>query len=403
MPRYLVLPKIGMNMEDAVITNWLVKPGDMVKKEQMVVEAETDKAIQELFATDSGIVAKLLVNPGDVVKCQERIAVLVDEGEVYTEEAKPPAKAGPAEVETPKTAGAAPGAEAPATEKKEKSAAPDRIRISPLARKLAAENGVELKDLHPAEAGKRIVSADVKEYLTRKKAASAPAQPQPAAGSFVPYTRMRQIIARNMRESVASKPRVSLVSSVDCTKLIAWREELKKTRKVTYNELIAKACASALKKYPQLNCTAEAEGYAVSGEYNIGIAVDTPAGLKVPVLKNVDQKGVLQLAEEFAGVIERARDNTLRMEDISGGSFTISNLGMYAVESFDPIINGKECFILGVAAMKDTVVPIDGEIAIRKCMKISLVFDHSAFDGADAAKLLTEIKSLLENPLNMLA
>lgn len=403
MPRYLVLPKIGMNMEDAVITNWLVKPGDMVKKEQMVVEAETDKAVQELFATDSGIVAKLLVNPGDVVKCQERIAVLVDEGEVYDEESESPAMTGQENAGTTEPTSRTPSAEVPAKEKKEKVAAEGRIRISPLAKKLAAENGIELKDLHPAEVGKRIVSADVKKYLAQKAAVPAPAQLQSAANCLVPYTRMRQIIARNMRESVVSKPRVSLVSSIDCTKLIAWREELKKVRKVTYNELIAKACACALKKYPQLNCTAEAEGYAVSEECNIGIAVDTPDGLKVPVLKNVDQKGVLRLAEEFADVVERARNNSLRMEDISGGLFTISNLGMYAVESFDPIINGKECFILGVTAMKDTVVPVDGEIAIRKIMKISLVFDHSAFDGADAAKLLTEIKRLLENPLNMLA
>lgn len=383
MPKYLILPKIGMNMEEAVIAEWLVKPGDRVEKEQMVVRAETDKAVQDLFATESGIICKLLVQPGDVVPCQQRIAVLAEEGE----------ECGPdGEEET----GTLPPPQAPVPAVQEKS----RVRISPLARKMARDLGIPVEKLTPAQPGKRIVKADVLRFQHQP---SAPVERKTEAGVFVPLSRKRQIIARRMTASVSEKPRVTLSATVDCGELIAWREQLKKERKVTYNELLVKACAYALGRYPEMNRISEPGGHRIMSAVNIGVAVDTPEGLLVPVLKEVQSKGIFQLAEEFARLVEKARNGSLTLDEMSGGTFSISNLGMLGVERFDPIINAPECLILGVGCMKEIPVVADHLVCIRTCMQLSLAFDHTAFDGAAAARLLAEIKKLLECPALMLS
>lgn len=395
MPKYLRLPKIGMNMEEGVISEWLIKPGDYVEKEQMVVTAETDKAVQDMFATDSGYVYKLLVQPGDVVPCQGEIAILLDEGEEYVEE-------------TPEEA-----AEAPVEEKKEITASSsavtrqaivsgDRIRISPLAKKMAKEKGIDITLISPAEPGKRIVKADVLRYEAEK-------QNEPVVvmdtdeGTFIPFTRKRAIIGKRMVESVTTKPRVTLQTTVDCTSLIRLRELMKAKQKVTYNEIIAKACSAALKKYPDMNCITEEGGVRVFKKVNIGVAVDTSDGLLVPVLKDVGNRGIFDLAENFRELVEKARDGRLTLDEMTGGTFSISNVGMFGIENFNPIINAPECLILGVGCMKDCVVSVNHASEIRTCMQISLSFDHAVFDGAAAAKLLKEIKDLLEEPMMMLA
>lgn len=395
MPKYLRLPKIGMNMEEGVISEWLVKPGDYVEKEQMVVTAETDKAVQDMFATDSGYIYKLLVQPGDVVPCQGKIAILLDEGEEYVEE-------------TPEEA-----AGAPVEEKKEITASSsavtrqaivsgDRIRISPLAKKMAKEKGIDIALISPAEPGKRVVKADVLRYEAEK-------QNEPVVvmdtdeGTFVPFTRKRAIIGKRMVESVTTKPRVTLQTTVDCTSLIRLRELMKAKQKVTYNEIIAKACSAALKKYPDMNCITEEGGVRVFKKVNIGVAVDTSDGLLVPVLKDVGNRGIFDLAENFRELVEKARDGRLTLDEMTGGTFSISNVGMFGIENFNPIINAPECLILGVGCMKDCVVSVNHASEIRTCMQISLSFDHAVFDGAAAARLLKEIKDLLEEPMMMLA
>lgn len=398
MPRYLVLPKIGMNMEEGVISEWLIKPGDKVEKEQMVVRAETDKAVQDLFATDSGIVYKLLVQPGDVVPCQEKIAILLDEGETYDESQEE--KTETKEEITGETT------EQPSEEKVQKVETvvnkTGRVhRISPLARKMAKDLGIPESDLTPAKEGKRIVKADVLRYQENKSLCKE--QEHTEESTFVPFTRKRQFIAKKMLDSAHNKPRVSLVAEVDCENLITFRERLKLRGKVTYNEIIAKACAAALKKYPEMNCITEEGGYRIMKMVNVGIAVDTPDGLLVPVLKDVATKGIMTLAGEFRELVEKARDGKLSVDEMSGGTFSISNVGMFGIESFDPIVNSPECMILGVGCMKEKVTVVNHEMCIRNCMKLSLAFDHTVFDGATAAKLLKEIKELLEDPALMLA
>ena len=395
MPKYLVLPKIGMNMEEAMIDEWLVQPGDRVEKEQMVVRAETDKAIQDIFATDSGIVYKLLAEPGDLVPCQQRIAILLDEGEEYSEDAD-------AQSEAEELPPCVPAASQPVHS--DAAAVDDtRQRISPLARKTAAEHQIGLEELQPAEPGKRIIKNDVLRTVQEREQTGISAEQIPDGGTHADFSRMRQVIAKHMVQSAAEKPRVSLVTTVDCTQLIAWRAELKKQQKVTYNELLARACASALRRYPDMNCVSEPGGVRVYRQVNVGIAVDTPNGLLVPVLRDVANKPVLQLADEFAALVEKTKAGALTAEDMSGGTITISNLGMFGIESFDPIVNAPQCLILGVGCMKPTPVVVDGEIVVRTCMRLSLSFDHAVFDGAGAAKLLDQIWQMLEYPAMILA
>ena len=394
MPKYLRLPKIGMNMEEGVISEWLVKPGDYVEKEQMVVTAETDKAVQDMFATDSGYVYKLLVQPGDVVPCQGKIAILLDEGEEYVEETPEDAAEAPVEEKKEITA--------PAAVTRQAIVSGERIRISPLAKKMAKEKGIDITLISPAEPGKRIVKADVLRYEAEK-------QNEPVVvmdtdeGTFVPFTRKRAIIGKRMVESVTTKPRVTLQTTVDCTSLIRLRELMKAKQKVTYNEIIAKACSAALKKYPDMNCITEEGGVRIFKKVNIGVAVDTSDGLLVPVLKDVGNRGIFDLAENFRELVEKARDGRLTLDEMTGGTFSISNVGMFGIENFNPIINAPECLILGVGCMKDCVVSVNHASEIRTCMQISLSFDHAVFDGAAAAKLLKEIKDLLEEPMMMLA
>lgn len=402
MPKYLVLPKIGMNMEEGVITEWLVKPGDRVEKEQMVVVAETDKAEQEIFATESGIVYKLLAQPGDTVPCQERIAILLDEGETPPDE-EPERMALAAAPETVHA-----NTDVPVLARATASPAVSckGLRISPLAKKMARELHIPLESLKPQKEGARIVKADVLRAKAQKDAMAAQQAESSHAGSdetIIPLTNKRKVIAKRMRESVAEKPRVCHVLTVDCEELYKWRETLKKTKKVTYNELIMKACAVALEKYPELNILTADGGYVRKDTVNIGVAVDHPKGLLVPVIKNVERKGIFQLAVDFAELTAKAKEGKLSLDEMSGATFTISNLGMFEIESFDPIINVPECLILGVGAMREVPAVVDGQIQIRKRMKLCLSFDHAVIDGAPAARLLQEIKHLLEEPLMMLA
>lgn len=398
MPKYLVLPKIGMNMEEGVITEWLIKPGDHVKKEQMVIRAETDKAIQDMFATESGIVYKLLVNPGDVVPCQGKIAMLLDEGEEA-----------PLDDETRKETDSLSENADTASKIEEHHAAISKvvkaekckIRISPLAKKIAKEFNIPVDSIKPAIEGERIVKADVlrvKEDLTNKKTDNEVTESE----EFVAYGNKRKVIAKRMKESVANKPRVCHVLTVDCEELFNWREQIKKTRKVSYNELIMKACATALKKYPDLNVLSTEGGYVKKSTINIGIAVDNPQGLLVPVIKNIGNKGIFEISDDFKDLTTKAKEGKLTLDEMSGATFTISNLGMFEIESFDPIPNIPECLILGVGVMKEVPAVVDGEITIRKRMKLSLSFDHAVIDGAPAARLIQEIKHLLEAPAMML-
>lgn len=396
MIRYLVLPKIGMNMVDGTIVEWLVKPGDSVQKDQMVVRAETDKAVQDIFATESGKVLALLAQCGDTVDCQSRIAVLGDEGDVYdAQDDTAPIERCAAPLSTDST---------PTTPQTSSFVPMDihrnRVRISPLAKSIAIQNGIEIDSIPIPTDGKRIVKKDVLAFIEQQKNKPLLVQGE---DEFVPYSRMRKTIAAHMTESAAQKPRVCLNTTVDCTKLVLLRNTLKERYKLSYNEIIAKACARALEDYPQMNAVTTDGGLLIKKHINIGVAVDTEKGLVVPVLRDVNYKGLFTLAEEFLVLADKVKQGNHTATDIQGGTFTVTNLGMFGVEHFDPIINSPECFILGVGCMKKVPTVYNDEICIREHMIISLSFDHAAFDGASAGKLLKAIKEYLEQPELMLS
>lgn len=397
MIRYLLLPKIGMNMVDGTIVEWLVKPGDMVQKEQMVVRAETDKAVQDIFATESGKVLALLAQCGDTVECQSKIAVLGDEGDVYDAQADAqsaePEKAAPA----PEAIAAAPRPAAAA------GTAGERRRISPLAKSIAKQHGIPVDSIPVPPDGKRIVKNDVLAFIEQQKKQTVCDSLPQNEDEFVPYSRMRKTIAAHMTESAAQKPRVCLNATVDCTKLVALRKTLKERHKLSYNEIIAKACARALEDNPQMNAVTADGGLLIKKHINIGVAVDTDKGLVVPVLRDVNRKGLFALADEFAALAEKVKQGSHTTAELQGGTFTVTNLGMFGVEHFDPIINSPECFILGVGCMKKAPAVYNDELCIREQMVISLSFDHAAFDGAAAGKLLKAIKEYLEQPELMLS
>lgn len=407
MAKFMTLPKIGVNMVEGVISEWLVAEGDSIKFGDMALRAETDKDIQDIPADQGGTVLKIIAQPGDVVECYAPIAIVGEAGEKFDDLLKELESGGGAAAAAPAEEEAAPAAAAPAAAPAAEAAPAGRVKISPLARKIAKEMGIDYTKVTPK--GVRITKADILAYKeaapAAAPAAAAPAA-APAARNTVPYTGIRKVIGSRMVESTVTKPVAVLTVSVDMTKLIAWRKEINENAdiKVGFNELIAKACARALQDHPMINAQLAGDGDTINimDEINIGIAVDTDRGLLVPVLKDVDKKGVIQLADEFKGLVERVKSGATQPGDLSGGTFTISNLGSFGIEFFKAIINPPECVILAVGATIKQPVVVNDEIVIRPIMKITLTFDHRIVDGAPAAKFLTRVKDLLEDPMKII-
>ena len=405
MARFMTLPKIGVNMVEGTISEWLVSEGDEVKFGEMAFKAETDKDIQDIPADQSGIVLKILANTGDLVQCKEPVAIVGEAGEKFDDLLKQ-YESGAAGEEPTEEKEAAPEPEkaAPAAEAK----SGEKIKISPLAKKMAKEMGIDYTKITPK--GARISKADILAYKEAAKApapaaAAAPAAATAAAGT-ADYTGIRKVIGTRMTESVVTKPMSVLTVTCDMTRMLAWRAEINQgaEKKVGVNVLIAKACARALRDHPMLNAQLSADGdkIHIMEDVNIGIAVETDRGLMVPVLRNVDKKGVLELSDDFAGLVDRVKQGNTQSGDLSGGTFTISNLGSSGVEFFKAIVNPPECAILAVGAVIKQPVVIDDEIVVRPMMKITLSFDHRIVDGAPAARFLASVKANLEDPLRII-
>lgn len=393
MARKMALPKIGVNMTEAVIAKWLVKVGDKVADGDAIIEAETDKSTQEIYATESGIVAKLLASEGETVECNNDIMVLVDEGETYTEEAQ----AAPASAPEEKAAVAVETKPVPAAVPAVQTAG-GRVRISPLAKKMALENGIDFHVVPPETPGARIVKNDVLRFIKSGGAACVP-----SAGEnleVIPMSGIRRTIAERMTKSTLEKPCVGLNTTADATALLALRSKYKeKGIKISMDAILAKLAAKALSMHRNINTILEGDNYLVKRDVNVGVAVDTDRGLMVPVVKNADKKSLVEIADELAGMVADAQDARLGTDAMSGGTFTITNLGMFGVEEFAPIINPPECCILGVGALKKVFVPDENDQPkLTTTFQMTLVFDHRIVDGAPAAKFLRDLKELVEMP-----
>jgi pyruvate dehydrogenase E2 component (dihydrolipoamide acetyltransferase) len=459
MATKLLLPKLGQTMEEGAIVEWLKKEGDPVARGDVLYTLESDKAVLEVEAKVKGTLLKILVPAGVKVPVQapvgivgtpgEDLSALLDEGA-----AEPQASAmvpqAPAEPSAP-----APTAEVVAASAKEADApAQGRVFSSPRARKVAAERGVDLAQIKGSGPEGRIVEADVLAWADRqpaatplarhmaqemgvplaglaadgarvtveqvKAAAVAPAAAAPApaavpvaaaagAGKVTPLAGIRKIIAERMSASSQTTAAVTLTTEVDATELVGLRTMLKDALakelgfNLGYNDLLAYIVARCLVEFPYINVKLTPEGIAHQTTVNVGMAVDSDAGLLVPVIKDADKKTVKQIAIEFRQLVERTRVGKAQPDDLRGGNFTITNLGMFGIDAFSPIINLPECAILGVGRIKARPAVVDGQVAVRQMMWLSLTFDHRLVDGAPAARFLQRISQYIESPYLLLA
>jgi pyruvate dehydrogenase E2 component (dihydrolipoamide acetyltransferase) len=440
----ILMPRLSDTMEEGVVSSWHKKPGDKVAVGDALVDIETDKALMEYEAYEDGVLGEILVPEGGTAAIGTPIAVLVTDGAAPPP--RPPAEpAEPAEpaasaTAVPAASATAVPAEAPAvnatgapvgTEPRPATAAAptngrSRPPSSPLARRIARENDIDLATLTGSGPGGRIVRADVEAAalgaaVTAAPPSAPPAAPPipqpavPAAGATetqdpdterVPLSRIRKVTARRLAESMRTAPHFYLTRVVDVEELLAFRKTLNTAlapAKVSVNDLIVKACATALRANPVLNVSFTEDYLLVHKRVHVGVAVALDEGLVVPVIRDADRKSVSAIGAETRELAERAREQRLTPQEMSGGTFTVSNLGMFGVDAFTAVINPPEAAILAVGATRKDVVFRDGEMVPRDRMTLTLSIDHRACDGATGARFLGELADLLENPLRIVA
>lgn len=412
----VTMPKLGFDMQEGTLVRWLKQPGDKIERGEPIAEIETDKAVIEVEAFESGVLVKLLVEEGTTVPVGEPIAIL-DTGdggaaEEPAAEAQPAAEApaaaepakqeapAPAQAPAPAPAAAQPAAAAPTTD--------GRVKASPLARRLAAEHGVDLRTVAGTGPGGRIVKADVLQAAQQAPAPAAapvPAVPTPE-DKIIPMSRMRQTIARRLVESKQQAPHFYVTMAIEMDKAMELRANLNAIGdgevRVSVNDMVIKATAIALQKHPGLNVTFDGEAIHVHGAVHMAMAVALDEGLITPVIRDAHAKSLLQIAQESRALAEAARAGGLRPDQYQGGTFTISNLGMFGVEEFSAIINPPQGAILAVSAVQEQPVVRDGELAVGRVMRVTVSADHRVTDGAQVAVFLQELKNVLENPLRLL-
>jgi pyruvate dehydrogenase E2 component (dihydrolipoamide acetyltransferase) len=388
------LPRLGQGMESGTIVKWLKGEGDPVEKGEPLYELDTDKVTQEVEAEASGVLLKIAIQEGEV-PVGRTIAVIGEEGEEVPEVEEKPAPEAEPERE--------PAAEAP-EQKEETAAAPaphrdgGRVKASPLARRIARERGIDLGSLRGTGPEGRIVAEDVE----RAEAAPAAAPAQVGEVERRELTSIRKTIARRLTEAWQI-PVFQLQASADMTRAQELVRRLKEAEEhVTVTDVLAKACAAALMRHREVNAEWTDDAIVLHPSANVGIAVATEQGLVVPVIRTVERLRLAEVAAARADVVSRAREGKLRREDLDGGTFTISNLGMYRVERFTAVLNPPQAAIVAVGAIEDQVVAEEGQVVVRPMMTLVGTFDHRAVDGAPAAGFLQSLKEFLEEPGLML-
>jgi pyruvate dehydrogenase E2 component (dihydrolipoamide acetyltransferase) len=419
MATEIKLPRLGQGMESGTIVKWLKSEGEKVEKGEPLYELDTDKVTQEVEADASGVLLKISVSEGEV-EVGKTIAVIGEEGEEVREaepEAAPEAAAEVAEDEQEegsrarareeerergRQASAEPSEQV--TEVKQPVSGDGRIKASPLARRIARERGIELSAVAGTGPEGRVVAEDVER-------AAASAAPAPAAAVAAPaplegveveqFTSMRKTIARRLTQAWEA-PVFQLGVTVDMGRALELRERLVELHgdgvKPTISDLLTKVCAAALVRHRPLNAHYKDETVELHPTANIGIAVAIPKGLVVPVIPSCERKSIAEIAAERAALVDRARTGKLQQADLEGGTFTISNLGMYGIERFIAVLNPPQVAILAVGSTEERPVVVDGQVVVRPRMELTLTCDHRAVDGATGAEFLGDVKSFLEEP-----
>ena len=394
----LFIPQLGQTVEEVKLVSWRVQDGEKVRQGQEVLEVETDKAVFDVEATADGTIHFGPYQIGDMVPVLTVVAIIGDpDASFATSVTKEGTPKGP-ETEVAQTL------TTPRTEREATPIKGEKLFASPRARRLADAKGVELNRVTPSGGnGIRITEADVLAYLNSADAVSS-SLPAAEISAVVPLKGVRGVIAERMAASSQTTARVTLFMEVDATSFSALREKIKDEQeqawgfKAGYNDLLVKVCAGALKQFPYMNARINGGQIELLARINIGVAVDAERGLYVPVIKDADSKTLREIGSEFRQRVEEIRSSKILPEALSGGTFTITNLGMYDVDGFTPVINLPEAAILGVGRILDKAVVVEGEVRVRKMMVLSLAFDHRLVDGAPAARFLQVIKEMIESP-----
>jgi pyruvate dehydrogenase E2 component (dihydrolipoamide acetyltransferase) len=419
----VTMPRLSDTMEEGTIASWLKQPGEQISKGDVIAQIETDKATMDLTAFEAGTLQEILAPEGTTVAIGQPVA-RIGSGAAPTKTDKPAAPGPPAaeatEAVPPRTTAARRNvAESPEpSESSSSQVAPlsngaprdGKTRASPMARHIAAEHGVDLSGVSGSGPRGRVIRADVEAALQAK----APLSPEssvlspPSDGDErVTLSQMRRTIARRMADSTRTVPHFFLTTTVDATDMVRLRKEIVEQIadsgvKITFNDLVVKGAALAIRKVPEVNVSFAEDSLIRHSHIHIGVAVATERGLIVPVLRDVDQKTLSQIARETRDLAERANSGKLQPAEYTGGTFTISNLGMFGVEQFNAVINPPEAAILAVGAIQREPAEHDGEIVLRDRMKLTLSVDHRALDGAAGARYLQALKQLLEKPMLLL-
>ncbi len=409
----VLMPQMGESITEGTITKWLKKVGDTVQRDEPIFEISTDKVDAEIPSPVAGVLSEIKVPEGSTVQINTVVAVIG--GAAGKAAAPAPAKAAPAAAPTPS---------APAVPASAAASEGERVRSSPLVRKIAKDNNVDLAQVPGTGASGRITKSDIVGHLEQgpKSAAPAPSAPagasapaaakpavsQPAPGELVPMSKMRSIIAQRMVESKRTSPHVHTVFKVDMTRIVKLREKEKSKYeqrngvKLTYMPFITRAAIVALRKHPIVNGSIEGDAIRYNKNINIGIAVALDWGLIVPVIKQAEEKNFLGIARAIVDVADRARNKKLAPDEISGGTFTLTNSGIFGEQFGTPIINQPQSAILGIGGLNkeaEVITDKDGNdfIGIRSIQRFTLGFDHRIVDGADAGKFMSDFKAYLEN------
>jgi len=396
-------PDVGEGITEGTVVKWLVKIGDEVKADQAVAEIETDKAIVEIPTPKAGKVSKIYGKEGDIIKVGSSLVSLALPGEeIKAAEVK-------VAIKSPEIKHVEVKPEIRLPEKTIEE--PSKVLATPSTRRFARELGVDISGVMGSGPGGRVMDEDIKKFAevkpdTALEALSHEAMPPiKLAEERIPIKGIRKTIGERMTKSLFTAPHVVSMDEADVTELVVLREKEKKRAevkgiKLTYLAFIVKAATVALKQHPYLNASLDPQKNEIvlKRYYNIGIAVDTPEGLMVPVIKNADQKSILELAKETEELAEEARTRKIKLSDLKGNTFTITNIGSIGGIFSTPIINPPDVAILGVHRIRDMPVAIDGEVKIRKILPLVLSFDHRALDGAQAARFMNTLIDHLRDP-----
>ncbi len=452
MAKEVFIPKLGQTMEEATITRWLVADGAQVEQGQEILEVETDKALFTVEATTRGVLHIGPYKPGDVVPVLTVVAIIGKPEDKFTPSESVEATLAVAQAGQPQGVPLQPAASkegrvfaSPRARKLAEAKGVDLAQVTPtggggqrvaerdvlaylsqlpkatpVAQRVAAEAGVDLRAVTGTGPGGKITKEDVERAVTdegrKPKVERAPVaepsfvvRPSSKVLERVPLKGVRGIIAERMATSVHTTARVTLFMEADATELVNLRERLKARVESEwgfapgYNDLIAKIVVTALRQFPYMNARLTDDAIERLAHIHLGMATDTERGLLVPVIRDADQKSLRQFGQEFRELVERARNGRSLPDDLTGGTFTITNLGMYDVMAFTPIINLPEVAILGVGCITPRPVAREGQVVVRQMMMLSLVFDHRLVDGAPAARFLQYVKELIEEPYLWLA